>query len=128
MSSSTPARRTKKAAAKPKSTSMFEVVSDIDDDGNYEALIFGEKFTLSTDVNGWLLLMAAGDTSKFVDLVESLIVIPEPEDGERIEVVRMREKRRFSDLLVSQKDFSVEQAAELIASMTEAAAGNEDEE
>lgn len=121
----TPAKRT--GGSKRPKGKMFEILTEVDDDGNYEASIFGETFKWSTDVNGWLLLMAANDTGKFVDLVESLLVV-EPEDGERIETARLRVKRRFNDLLTSQKNLPVEDVAELIADITDAAAGNEDEE
>lgn len=122
----TPARRTTPARSATK-TKAFEQLTEPDDEGNFTALIFGEEFKLSTDVNGWLLLMASGDASKFVDLVESLIVV-ETKGDERIETARLREKRRFNDLLLAQQHFGVEAVAELIADITDAAAGNADGE
>ena len=111
-----------KTVAKQK-TVPFEATTDIDEDGNYKALIFGEEFTLSSEVNGWLVFLASSGSSKYVvDLVESLIIVP---DGEAsIEVRRMREAERFHTLLGSQKHFKIEDAVELVSAMT-AASGNE---
>lgn len=119
----TPAKRT---ASKSK-TKIFEQTSEIDDDGNFTALVFGEEFKFSSDVNAYLLLKAVRDNGRFIDLIESLIVV-EPEDGEKLEQARHRESRRFDELMTSQRNFSIEQLAELIADITDAAAGNEDAE
>lgn len=122
-----PARTATKVATKPKPKTKavpFEAITDIDDDGNYTARIFGEEFTLSAEVNGWLLFLAGSGSSKHVvNLVESLIVIPEG-DGD-IEVRRRREADRFHGLLASQKPFKIEDAVELVNAMTEFSAGND---
>lgn len=120
----TPAKRT---ASKSSKTKIFEQTSEIDDDGNFTALVFGEEFKFSSDVNAYLLLKAVRDNGRFIDLIESLIVV-EPEDGEKLEQARHRESRRFDELMTSQRNFSIEQLAELIADITDAAAGNEDAE
>lgn len=106
---------------------MFEVVEDIDDDGIYTASIFGERFRLSADVNGWLLTMAAGgDMGALRKMVDASIVV-EPKEGERLAVARRRESDRFHDNLSQRDHFSVEDAMELVACLMEAA-GNDPEE
>ena len=105
---------------------MFEVVSEIDEDGYVDAKIFGEKFTIDTDVNGWLLFLAgAGQSRDVVNLVHSVIRVT-PVNGETFEVARLREQRRFDELLGSQKHFNVDQAIELVNKLTEISAGNEE--
>lgn len=120
-----PARTATKVATKSKAKAVpFEAVTDIDSDGNYQARIFGEEFTLSAEVNGWLLFLAGSGSSKHVvSLVESLIVIPDGEGD--IEMRRRREAERFHGLLGSQKHFSVEDAVEIVNAMTEISAGND---
>lgn len=113
-----------RATQKPKAIEPFKVATEVDADGNYDALIFGERFTLSSDVNGWLLFLAgAGRSRDVINLVESVIVV-EPKDGEDIEVARNRERNRFHTTVSSQPHFSIEQAIELVNAMTEVAAGN----
>lgn len=122
-SSRVPAR----TAPKPvkKTTVPFEAVTEIDEEGNYEALVFGEKFKLSSDVNGWLLFLAgAGRPRDIINLVESVLVV-EVEDGEDIEAARRRIRDRFHGHVGSLPHFSIEQAIELLNAMTEVSAGNE---
>lgn len=106
---------------------MFVKTSDIDEDGNYTADVFGETFKLSSDVNGWLLVLAgSGDLRAVRNLVESQIVV-EPVQGLSLEAARRNESARFHDLLTARQHFSVEDAMELVANFTEAA-GNDLEE
>lgn len=115
------------AAKKPvkKSTAPFEVLSEIDEDGNYEVSVFGEKFKLSSDVNGWLLFLAgSGKASEIVRLVESVLVV-EPNEGEDVEAARRRIREKFHSTVGAQSGFSIEQAIELVNAMTEVSAGNE---
>src|SRR5690348_765290 len=120
-----PAR--KPAAPKPraKEPEMFEAVSEIDEDGNIDVKIFGEPFTISTDVNGWLLLLAGSGSSRdVVRLVQSILVVT-PANGESIDVARANEERRFNDLLASRRHFTVENCIELVNALTEVSGGNE---
>lgn len=104
---------------------MFEVVSDVDAEGNVDVKVFGEPFTISTDVNGWLLLLAGSGRSRdVVNLVQSVLVV-EAQNGEDIEVARLREEDRFNRLLGSQKGFTIDKAIDLVNSLTEISAGNE---
>lgn len=104
---------------------MFEVISDVDEDGYVDVKIFGEKFTIDTDINGWgLMLAGAGGTRNMVKLVHGIIKVT-PNNGENIEVARMRERDRFDDLLWAQRDFTIEKAMELVNALTEVSAGNE---
>ena len=122
---STPAKRT---SGKQSPAKMFEALTEPDDMGEYDALIYGEKFRLHNDVNGFLLMLTgaggADGLRAIVDLVKSLIVVEEVE-GENIEVTREREKRRLYDLVGSQRHFGIEDAMEFVNSMTEVAAGND---
>lgn len=120
---STPARVTPKPKAKE--PEMVEAVSEIDEDGYVDVLIFGEPFTLDTDVNGWLLMLAnSGSARDIVNLVKSMIVV-KPVDGENIEITRMAEERRFNDIVGSQRGFSIEKCMTFINDLTEVSAGNE---
>lgn len=120
---STPARVTPKPKAKE--PEMIEAVGEIDEDGYVDVLIFGEPFTLDTDVNGWLLLLAnSGSARDIVNLVKSIIVV-KPVDGETYEVTRMAEERRFNDIVGAQRHFSIEKALEFVNGLTEVSAGNE---
>lgn len=115
-----------RAAAKPKAKEpeMFEVLTEVDADGNVDIKVFGEKFTISTDVNGWLLLLAGSGSSRdVVNLVKSIIVVPD--DGD-VEVARMREMQRFNDVLGKRSKFTVDDAITLVNSLTEVSAGNAD--
>lgn len=125
----TPARRstpaTKKTAVK-KTADLFEQVSELDDDGNYRVKILGEEFVLSSDVNGWLLMLAsAGSPRHMVQLVQSILVV-EPEEGEKLSAARRRVQDHFDSTLIEAK-VSVEDIVELIGEMMDAA-GNDDEE
>jgi hypothetical protein len=121
--STSPARVTPKPKARE--VEMFEAVSEINEDGEVDVLIFGEPFTISTDVNGWLLLLAGSGSSRdVVNLVRSILVVS-PSNGENIEIARQREEVRFNTLLGGRKNFSVENAVELVNALTEVAAGNE---
>jgi hypothetical protein len=116
-----------RTAPKPraKEPEMFEVVGEIDDDGHVDVKIFGEPFTIDTDVNGWLLLLAGSGSSRdVVNLVKSVIVV-EPSNGEGFEVARRREEDRLNTLLGQRKGFSVDNAIELVNHLTEVSAGNE---
>lgn len=121
----TPAKRSSTTVkTKPKSVDMFKVVSDIDEDGYADVQIFGEPFTIDTDVNGWLLFLAgAGASRDVVKLVRSVIKVT-PEDGESFEVARRREEARFDDVLIAQRGLTVEQCIELVNALTEISSGN----
>jgi hypothetical protein len=124
----TPARRTPastKKAATPKKVAPFEAVTDIDDDGNFTAKIFGEEFSMNADVNGWLKMLASSGSPKhLVALVESMINVEVPE-GTSALLAREREKARFHDLMSSQEHFGLEDAIEFIGELMEASAGND---
>ncbi len=104
----------------------FVVLSTNEDDETYVARLFDEEnFTLSTDVNGWLLINAgSGKAADFLKLIWSVIVV-EPNDDEKIEDARRREMGRFSDLLGARKHFGIEEVMELVNDMTEVSAGND---
>lgn len=125
MASTSPAKKKAATPARRRTeVEMFEMTSEIDDDGNYTAEIYGETFTLSSDVNAWLLIEAgAGEPKAIVSLVHSLLVV-EPEDGEDLDAARRRVQKRFTDHIGAQRNFSVERLVEFIADITEAA-GND---
>lgn len=116
----------KKKAATPaaKNAPMFEKLTEPDDDGNWTAKIFGEEFTLSDDVNGWLIMLAGGgDLRAIRDLVDSLLVV-EPEEGESVAMATRRIGDKFHKLIGSQRNFSIEDAMTLVNDLQEAA-GND---
>lgn len=103
---------------------MFEVVGEIDADGNVDVKVFGEPFTISTDVNAWLLMLAgAGGSREIVDLVRSILVV-EPNPGEDIDTATARVRTGFDKTLATRSGFSIERCMELINDLVEAA-GNE---
>ena len=124
----TPARRTSTPAKKKetaKKVAPFEATSDIDEDGNFTARIFGEEFSLNADVNGWLKMLASsGSPRHLIALVESMINVEIPE-GTSALLAREREKARFHDLMSSQEHFGLEDAIEFIGELMEASAGND---
>lgn len=114
----------KKTTSAPKKAPMFEKLTEPDDDGNWTARIFGEEFTLSDDVNGWLIMLAGGgDLRAIRDLVDSLLVV-EPEEGESLAMAKRRVGERFHKLIGSQRNFSIEDAMTLVNDLQEAA-GND---
>lgn len=125
----TPATTTKKTPAKKKrDVAMFVKTSEQDDDGNYTADIFGETFTLSSDVNGWLTMLAgSGDLRAVRDLVESVIVVPEPDEDETLEQARRKEKDRFHGLMSKQQHFSIEDAMTFVSELIEASGNDQPE-
>lgn len=119
-----PARVAPKPKVKGKEPEMFEIVSEIDPDGNVDVKVFGEPFTISTDVNAWLLMLAgAGGSREIVDLVRSVLVVV-PNDGEEIDAAQTRVRTAFDKTLSSRSGFSVERCMELINDLVEAV-GNE---
>ena len=124
MASSTPAR-TKKKVEEPESDIELTVRNE---DGSFEATIFGtDTFLFSDDVNGYLLLNAVRDGAGFLDLMDSLVLVPDiPDDAtdKQIEELRAAERDRFHKLLAGQKRLSIERLAKLVGDITEIA-GNE---
>jgi len=121
----TPAKRTSTAKKTVPKKVPFEATSDIDEDGNFTAKIFGEEFSLNADVNGWLKMLASSGSPKhLVQLVESMINVDIVE-GESALLAREREKARFHDLLSSQDHFGLEDAIEFIGELMEVSAGND---
>lgn len=124
----TPARRSPTPAKKKAAASKiapFEAVTDIDEEGNFTAKIFGEEFSLNADVNGWLKMLASSGSPKhLVALVESMINVDVPE-GTSALLAQEREKARFHDLMSSQQNFGLEDAIEFIGELMEASAGND---
>lgn len=118
----TPAKR--KTKKMTDASEPFVPLTEPDEDGNYTAEIFGEAFTLNTDANGWLVMMAgSGRLSAMRDLVESLITVV-PEEGETEEMARFRERDRFHSVMGRQRGFSIEDAVEFVNKLTEHA-GND---
>lgn len=117
--------RTARPPVKAKEPDMFEALTEVDADGNMDVKIFGEPFTISTDVNGWLLMLAgSGQARDVVRLVQSILVVV-PADGQTIDAARLAEERRFNDLLGGRKNFTIENTYELINALTEVSAGND---
>lgn len=116
------AKRTAPAKSRPaKAAVPLEAVGDIDANGYIKVKIFGEPFTVDTDVNGWLLFLAgAGQSRDVVNLVKSVLVVDEV-DGEDIEVTRFKTLSRFTEVVGKQKNFGVEKTVELINEITELA-------
>lgn len=120
---STPAKRT---TTKTRTVEMFEQTSELDEDGNYTAKIYGEEFKLSSDVNGWLFFLGtSGSPRHAVQLVQSLLVV-EPEEGEKLSAAKRRVEDRFNDVMLTHSQ-SIEDTVEMIGKMMEAA-GNDQEE
>lgn len=122
----TPARTTKKKAAS-ESDSDVVLIRRHEDDGSFEAEIFGtETFLFSDDVNGFLLLNAVRDGSGFLDLMDSLVLVPDADgaDDDEIEKLRDAERERFHKVLATQKRLSIERLAKMVGDLTEIA-GNE---
>lgn len=108
-------------------TPVFEKLTEPDADGHFNAKIFGQEYTLSDDVNAWLLIRAGGgDLASLGKLVEKTIVV-EPEDGENHAQAHARIIGGFHRLLENQEHLTIEKVMELVAAMTEAA-GNDLEE
>lgn len=125
---STPARTKKKT----EKFADIELLGDIDPESeSFQARLFGEEvFRFSTDVNGFLLMNAVRGGGEFMDLLDSMVLLPEESDGltgRDLEQARQAEEKRFHDVLATQKHLSVERLARLVGDLTEIA-GNEDGE
>lgn len=123
----TPARTTKKTVVEP--TSDITLIGEIDGaDESFTAKIFdGGEFRFSTDINGFLLLTATRGGDEFIALMDSLVLVDT--DGattpKEIEAARDAEKKRFHDVLASQKHLTIERLASFVGDLMEIA-GNED--
>lgn len=119
-------------------TPDIELVGSIDENSQaFDATLFGrETFRFSTDINGFLLLNAVRGGGEFIDLLDSLVLLPDdaltgedgkPLTGRDLERARDIEKERFHRCLAEERNFSVERLARMVADITEIA-GNEDDE
>lgn len=107
--------------AKPKKAEPFELVSEIDSEGYFRAKVFGVEFEFDSEVNGMLIIFAgSGKGEDIVRLIESVIRVV-PNDGETFDAAKRRTRNLFLDTVGAQRGFEIEDAAELINSMTEAA-------
>lgn len=112
---------------KKNADSDLKVVSRDDEAATFTAKIFGEEFLFSSDTNGWLVFMAStGKAEHMEKLMHSMILIPDAEDKSESELrlARFREAERFSEVLGSQQNFSLERMFRLVNDIIEAA-GND---
>lgn len=117
-----------KTGTKVTPESFVEVLETDEAAGEVTVRLFGEEtFKLSTDINGWLQVLAgSGRPRDVVNFVESMIVV-EAEEGEKIETARWREGERFNKLVSKQKHFGLEDTFKLINDLTEAAGNDQSE-
>jgi hypothetical protein len=120
---STPARTKKKAEPEYED---IELVGSFDSEAEaFNAKIFGEEvFRFSTDVNGFLLMNAVRGGGEFIDLLDSMVLLPEGSQDlydREMERLRSEEKERFHGVLSDQKHLSVERLARLVGDITEIA-------
>lgn len=120
---STPARTKKKAEPE---YDDIELIGEFDAESeSFNAKIFGDDvFRFSTDVNGFLLMNAVRGGGEFMDLLDSMVLLPDGhEDLSEREIERLRdeEKERFHGVLSDQKHLTVERLARLVGDLTEIA-------
>lgn len=105
---------------------LWEVVSELDEDGNYRARICGSEFTVSSDLNHWFIYLASGpEANRYVVPLVQHLIVPVPEEGEDFESARRREEDRLNTTLLSARTpdgqlIKTEQIMEIIGCMIEA--------
>jgi hypothetical protein len=119
----TPARTKKKAEPEYED---IELVGEFDaENESFHAKIFGkETFRFSTDVNGFLLMNAVRGGGEFIDLLDSMVLLPDGHEDlpeREIDQMREEEKDRFHGVLTDEKHLSVERLARLVGDITEIA-------
>jgi hypothetical protein len=102
----------------------LKIVTRDEDEATFVADVFGEKFTFSSDANGWLVFMASTGKAEHLErLIHSMIIVDIDEDMTENEarVARMREADRFTETLGTQKNFGIERMFRLVNDIIEAA-------
>jgi hypothetical protein len=111
-------------------TSKQKVHPDVkvltEDEDTFTAQIFDDPnpFTFSRDVNGYLQYTAySGEPGALNDFLYSLLVVETADDADEadVETARWELKRRFQDILKSQKGLSIERLIKFTVSLTEIA-------
>lgn len=121
MPTATPART---RGPKPKDYADLHIITR--DDETFRARIFDsdEVFTFSTDVNAYLMLNAfSGEPGAITTFMLALIDIEVDDnaDADDIEIKRAETRRKFTDILSTQKGLSVKRLVRFVGDLTDAA-------
>lgn len=96
------------------------------DDETFRARVFDsdDLFTFSTDVNAFLMLNAfSGEPGAITTFMLSLVEIEvdDTADADDIEIKRVETRRKFTDILSTQKGLSVKRLVRFVGDLTDAA-------
>lgn len=114
-----------------KKTAKSTTVEDVRDveyaEDSFTAKIFDEDqpFMFSTDVNAFILSGAMSGGVESIGamrrLLMSLVLVPDADEADDLELARLNERQRFVDVMERQQGLSMERLAGMLGDVLEAA-------